>query len=614
MRLALLVLALSALLRPAAAQNPLESPRQPEDDRSATPQPAHHETVVVTGTPQPVPLEEADRSVTVYEIPDRVLLFGSISQALGLDSSVALGERAPNGVQGDISIRGGSFGQTLVLVNGIRVNDAQSAHHNFDIPVPLDAVQQIEILRGSGSTLYGSDAVGGVVNVITRVDNPSELRIRAGIGNFGTNEQSGLFSFNWGRLSQQFSFQRELSTGFQNDRDYRNLSASSETRVRTALGATDIYFAGLDRPFGADQFYGNYNSWERTKTWFSSIRQEIGSNTDFSLAYRRHTDLFVLLRSAPQIYTNRHEDESWDAALRRNNQIASAARLFYGAEAFSDRVESNNLGDHHRKRGALYADFDIRALRRFSLSLGAREEFFGKQHGVFLPSVAGGFWLTPQLKIRAAASRAFRLPNYTDLYYSDPANQGNPLLQPEKAMNYEAGLDWHLSSRWRASATVFHRREQNDIDYVRNSSADIWRATNFQRLRFTGFELLMDTRLAHSQDISVAYTALRGAQAELGTMQSKYVFNYPTHEAIASWQVLAANGILARTRVGVTDRYRRAPYALWDASVAWTKPRIRPYLRMTNLTSTRYEEVPGVGMPGRAVLVGLEACVICAKR
>src|SRR5690349_8698682 len=99
MRLASLVLVLSALIPLAAAQDPLDSSPRPEGDQSAATQPAHHETVVVTGTPQPVPLEEADRSVTVYEMPARVLLFGSISQALALDSSIALGERAPNGIQ-----------------------------------------------------------------------------------------------------------------------------------------------------------------------------------------------------------------------------------------------------------------------------------------------------------------------------------------------------------------------------------------------------------------------------------------------------------------------------------------------------------------------------------
>ena len=159
---------------------------------------------------------------------------------------------------------------------------------------------------------------------------------------------------------------------------------------------------------------------------------------------------------------------------------------------------------------------------------------------------------------------------------------------------------------------LFHRREKNDIDYVRNSPQDIWRATNFERLHFTGLELLVESKLAHSQKIDVQYTALHGAQAELGTLQSKYVFNYPNHEATASWQILASNGLLARTRLGVTSRYQREPYALWDLFAAWTKPRLRPYLQFTNLTSTRYEEVPGVIMPGRMALAGVEFCVICS--
>src|SRR5581483_5385044 len=149
--------------------------------------------MVVTGTWEPLPLEESDRSVNVYPLRGSFLLFGSLTDALDLDSSVQVQGRAPNGVQGDLSIRGGSFEQTLVLLDGIRLSDAQSAHHNLDIPVPLDAVDRIEILRGSGSTLYGSDAVAGVVNVVTRPidrsDTP-ELILRGGYGSFGTNEES----------------------------------------------------------------------------------------------------------------------------------------------------------------------------------------------------------------------------------------------------------------------------------------------------------------------------------------------------------------------------------------------------------------------------------------
>ena len=109
--------------------------------------PVQKQTVIVTGTWEPIPLTESDRSVEIYPLHDPFLLFGSLTDGLALDSSVQVQSRAPNGVQGDISIRGGSSGQTLVLLDGIRLSDAQSAHHNLDIPVPLDAVDRIEILR-----------------------------------------------------------------------------------------------------------------------------------------------------------------------------------------------------------------------------------------------------------------------------------------------------------------------------------------------------------------------------------------------------------------------------------------------------------------------------------
>src|SRR3954454_17394759 len=143
------------------------------------------ETVVVTGVWEPLPLEEADRSVRSIRLEGVRLTTNTFTDLLRLDPSVDLRERAPNGVQGDVSIRGGSFGQTLVLLDGMRLNDVQSGHHNLDLPVPLEAIQSVEILKGSGSTLYGSDAVGGVVNFVSRVPESSEFRLQAAAGNFG---------------------------------------------------------------------------------------------------------------------------------------------------------------------------------------------------------------------------------------------------------------------------------------------------------------------------------------------------------------------------------------------------------------------------------------------
>jgi iron complex outermembrane receptor protein len=603
-------IAVAILLLAVASQAQDASAPQPSSDKTTPAE--HHETIVVTGTPDPIPLSATDRSVTSYDVSPRAVLFGSFADVLRLDSSVDLQQRTP-GLQGDISIRGASYGQTLVLVNGIRVNDAQSAHHNFDIPVPLDAVSQMEVLRGSGSTMYGSDAIGGVVNVITRIAPGPELRFRGGAGSFGTNVQSGYLSLPTGPVDQQFSFERELSTGFRDDRDYRNLAGSYEAQLRTSLGTTRVLLSGLDRPFGADQFYGNYNSWERTKTWFSSLHQDLGANTDFSLSYRRHTDLYVLLRNNPAYYTNRHEDDTWDAALRRKDDFTHTASLHYGAEGIADAVESTNLGYHRRRRAAVYADFDIRALRRFSFTVGAREEIYGSGQTVFAPTASGSFWVNAKIKLRGSASRAFRLPNYTDLYYHDPANIGNPFLKPEKAVTYEGGADVFLSRRLRFGATVFTRRDRNDIDYVRSSPDEPWQAMNFQQLSFRGVELALQARLTGSQQVEVQYTGLHGSASAAAVLQSKYLFTYPGEQAVATWQ-LFTHGWLARTRLGVLNRIARDPYALWDVDIAWTEHRIRPYLQLSNISDTRYQEIAGVVMPGRSALVGIELCLICKSK
>ncbi len=578
------------------------------------PVPARRDVIVVTGVYEPVPLEEADRAVRALPVgAEQRLLAASAADLLRLDASLDLTARAPNGVQSDLSIRGGSFGQTLVLLDGLRLNDAQSGHHNLDIPVPLDALARIEVLKGAGSAYYGSDAVGGVVNLITREPEAAEFRLRASAGNFGSNAQSGAAGLVWRSVSQQFSFARDFSSGFAPDRDYRNLSLASVTSARSHLGATRVLLAHSDRPFGADQFYGTFNSWERTRTWFAAARQEFGARTEVSAAYRRHTDLFVLYRDRPQIYTNRHAVESGQAAVRRREPLGGNYTLSYGAEAYRDAVASTNLGSHARSRGAGYAALDVRAARRFSFSAGGREEFYSGGRRQFSPTLSAGFWASQHLRLRAGASRAFRLPSYTDLYYHDPANIGSPDLRPETAWSYEAGVDWNAGGRLRGDATAFHRRERDGIDYIRRSPGDIWRAANFARLNFTGIELSATVRATRAQQLDFRYTGLRGAAEATAGIYSKYVFNYPTHTGLVAWEGALAGGFIARARVGVTDRRARDPYAIWDAGAAYARGRVRPFLQLTNLTAASYQEVLGVSMPGRGIVGGVELVIIGSK-
>ena len=561
-----------------------------------------HETIVVTGTADPLPLAEIDRSVLVLPVRELNLLANSLADLLRLDASLDLLERGPNGIQADVSIRGGAFGQTLFLLNGLRLNDAQSAHHNMDMPLPPEAIARVEVLHGSGSTLYGSDAAAGVVNFITEAPKTTEVRLRTAGGNLGVNQERGSVGVSGGGLAEHLTFAREFSSGFRPDRDYRTLAAGSTTYWRR----TAMVLGYVDKRFGADQFYGNFNSWEDTKAWFASLSQAIGEKTQAAFAYRRHSDLFVLYRDRPQVYTNHHVDETWEAALRRKESPAANTSVHYGIEGFHESIVSNNLGVHARNRMAGYASADFRALRRFSLSLGAREEVYRSYSGEFSPSVSGGVWITPQLKLRASASRAFRVPTYTDLYYRDPANIGNPLLRPERTWTYEGGLDWNAGGRLRASVAVFNRRERDGIDYVRLSPAEPWRADNIAELSFTGVEASGAVRAGRDHLLEFRYTGLRGVQAALGSLQSRYIFNYPSQSAVASWQARLPGEVLVRTRLGALKRRGRDPYAVWDLYAACARGRVHPFLQLTNITATRYEEIAGIAMPGRAVLGGVE--------
>jgi iron complex outermembrane receptor protein len=564
---------------------------------------------VVTGTFEPLSLEEIDRAIRVLPVRDNALLLNTIVDALRLDPSLDLQERAPDGVQTDLSIRGSNFEQTLVLLNGMRLNDVQSGHHDMDIPVPLDAVSRIEVMRGSGSTVYGSDASGGVINIITAPPEGWEMRLRTAFGSFGTNQERLSLSGGSAKLSEELSFSRDFSTGFIPDRDYRNLQFASLTHYQTPLGAGDATLAYMDHPFGADQFYGPYNSWEDTKTWFAGFHQDFGANTVADFSYRRHSDLFVLLRDDPEVYTNHHSDESEQADVRRHQDLFTGATLSYGVEALHESIVSNNLGDHSRSRAAAYAAVDFRALKRFSLSVSAREEAYRKWSAEFCPTVAGGYWLSQRVKLRASASRAFRIPTYTDLYYEDPANLGNPNLRPERAWTYEGGLDWIPTTRWRGDLTVFQRRERDGIDYWRASPNDLWQALNIDNLNFTGAEAALHYTPARGQALDFRYSVLHGSEDTVPLGATKYTFNYPVQSGVVAWQAALGGGMIFRTRIGILKRLDRDTYGLWDIYAAETRGRIHPFFQVTNVTSTSYQEIQGVDMPGRAILGGVEVVV-----
>ena len=567
---------------------------------------AQAETMIVLGSATPVPLAESPRPVEVLPLKAMQLAAESPQDVLRQDSSIFLEERGGGGGQADIVLQGGSFEQTLVLLNGFRINDAQTAHHNLDLPVPMEAMKSIEVLEGAGSTLHGVDALSGVVDFLTAAPERDSLRLRVGEGSFQANEESLLAGATRGKWSGRATAERNFSEGFMADRDYRNEDASAENWWASPLGLTDVLLAGSDRSFGANQFYGAYPSWERTKSWFGGVRQEIGQHTNAAFAFRRHTDEFVLFRSAPSIYENNHVDGSWQANLGHTINLAKASALLLGLEADGDSIRSNNLGDHARNRGAGYVDFDLHpAATRWSFSAGAREEIFsGGALAVFSPQMAGSLRMAQRWKLRASGGYGFRIPTYTDLYYSDPTTIGNANLKPESAWSGNAGADWNASDKLTLRIGGFYSKQHDTIDYVRANSSQRWQAANLNGLQFVGGEATVNWIPTRTQSVRMSWTGLKGARGALHGLQSVYVFNYPVNNVQASWTSVFPHAITMTHLVQIAQRYQQTVYPVWNATLARDAGRVRPYLRLTNLSNTGYQEIGGVNMPSRAIMGG----------
>jgi outer membrane receptor protein involved in Fe transport len=605
-------------LNAALAQQPQQTPTSTPPQTNAAPV---AQSITVTTTLEPLPLAESNRSVNLISPRDQPLISNSVVDYLRQDSSLNLQARAPNGVQADLSIRGTTFEQSLILLNGLRINDPETGHLNLDIPVPLDAVTRIDILHGSGSTFYGSDAIGGAVNLLTQPPAPGLTIIgSAGAGSYTSIEQHLRASYTNGPFAEQLTGSRDTSDGFIPDRNYSNNALASETWLTTKPGTTDILLATSDRPYGANQFYGPYPSWERTKGWFAAIQQQLGPQTAASFGYRRHTDLFVLFVDQPAIYENNHITTSYEGALRRADNFGLNTTLSYGVEADGDTINSNSLGQHSRNQGAAYASLSLRAIRRLSLSLGARDEILtGNSDGannVFSPSVAAAYTLTHTTRLQASAGHGFRLPTYVDLYYSDPTTIGNPNLKPESSWSYEAGLDWtpdwtHTNGRLTLNAAVFRLQETNAIDYAKTilatpalTFAEPWQAINIPNLNITGAEATLRLRLTTNQQLQFSYTAAHAGPPPPNIL-SEYAYNYAAQNALFLWTGVF-HQLTAHTQVNVVQKTQHTAYPLWDISIARNRGRIRPYLRALNLSNTGYQEIPQVPLQGRTIMAGTE--------
>ena len=599
---------LVVLLQTATAQN--------QTAPQSTTIPARSETMVVLGSATPVPLAESPRSVVVLPLEGEKLAAETPLDFLRQDSSIFLEQRGAGGAQSDLVLRGGSFEQTLVLLNGFRINDSQTSHHNLDLPVPLEAMNSIQVLEGAGSTLHGVDALSGVVDFLTAAPEHDSLLLRTAAGSFESNEESLLAGATKGRLSGRLTASRNFSTGFMPDRDYRNEDASAESWLGTQLGITDLMLASSDRSFGANQFYGPYNSWERTKSWFASARQELGSRTVAAFGYRRHTDEFILLRDDPSVYENNHIDGSWQASLRRTVPVQNPSLLLLGLEADGDSINSHNfsggvtsfaLGVHARNRGAGYVDLDLRpAKQRWNLSAGAREEIFsGGAQSALLPNSPEVCASLIGLSCAPAPAMDSVFPPILTSITQTPPRSAIPTSSPSQPGPATAAWIGRLPVAYPFQSPASTRASTTQSTTCAPTPTQKWQAVNLSGLQFAGVESTFTwvpgkvADRAHCLD-----RAPRCAEcAPRPPIRVRFQLSGPEHprrmdcrtgprfrdqQYGADCPALPADGLSGLER-HAHARLRQDPPL--------------PSLRQS-LSNTGYQEITGVAMPGRSITGG----------
>lgn len=588
--------------------------------------------VEVVGSRVPAALPGLVRAVCLLEVDEWDRLPGrSPAELLAAAPGVAVNQRQQYGVQADLSIRGSTFEQVQVLLDGIDIGDPQTGHHLLNLPLGLQDIARLEVLRGHGSALYGANACGGTVNVISR--RPSATGAHLAVTGGGNNTWGARGSYDWvggdglSGPNARISAERFRTDGFRSGSDADNWTATGRLGTQTAGGEGDLFLGFARRSFGARDFYAPTDSWERTTSAFGAARWRRRLSRRMTveprLHFRHHEDRFILFRHNPDRYTNDHLTRRGGAELRSVVEAGHGLALALGVEAVYEDIHSTGvrgsregpaLGDHARRRAALALELARHAapLRwQVGLRLDARSEYAPR----LSHSAAAAFAVSPGVSLRGAIGTSFRVPTFTELYYEDPYNTGNPDLQPERGWAWDLGLTTSGdigTGALTTSLTWFTRHEQDLIDWARDEGLadEPWRVLNIASGRTRGAELEASWRLPRGHSFTIRYMRLdKDSDLQAGYV-GKYSLISPRHLLVASGSAV----VFRRLRLVLAGRYteRTAGSAahevsfVLDGRLVWD---LDPWLltvQGTNLLDRLYEEVPGVPMPGRLISLTVE--------
>lgn len=603
--------------------------------------------IEVIGSRAPLTQAEAARIVTVL---DRKTIEAapvhSVNDLLKYAAGIDVRQRGDMGIQTDISIRGGTFDQITILLNGVNISNPHTGHLAADFPVSIDDIERIEILEGPAARVFGTSAFNGAINIVTSAEKQKHIQANATGGSYGLGGGGLRLNLSGKDLTNQASASYLRTDGATLNSDF-NVWRAFYQGAYNSHGMRLQWQAGMSQQkYGANTFYSaKYNNqYEENNRYLLSVRAEtaIGQLHITPTAYwNRSFDHYQLIRHT-STGENFHRTDVYGVNL--NAYFTTLiGKTSVGVEMREEGIYSTSLGrpmeekqyvdvpwhygrqytkKDNRTNLSYYLEHDV-ILRKATFSAGVMANrntgYDNRFH--FYPGVDIAYRPTREWKVTASWNMALRMPTFTDLYYKSPTQEGNVGLHPEETQAFSLGTQYNHPAV-QASAALFYHKGKNMIDWVMYDATDVYHSANF-KLDNYGAEAsatftpraLWGERMPIDR-LCLSYTYIHQKRHDnTYVYKSNYALEYLRHKFTTTlshriWSRLSASWALTwQDRMGSYIHYSAPtdatgqltpyhPYAKLDLRIQWKTPRYCLYIEGNNLTNHTYYDYGNVPQPG----------------
>lgn len=619
------------------------------------------EGISVTGSRVPISLNQSARMVTVLDsVALATIPASSVNDLLKFAVGVDVRQRGVMGMQTDISIRGGTFDQIAVLLNGVSISDPQTGHNSGDFPVDISEIDRIEILEGPAARTYGTSSLLGAVNIVTKTHADSGVSARVEGGSHALLGAAVSGNINTGKVSNQLSLSYNRTDGYTLSREGTHntdfAAAKAFYQGRYAGKAVDLkWHTGLSlKDFGSNTFYSPRfdDQFEHLLKTYTAIQAETYGPVHLkpSVFWNHTEDRFELFRGHSEKYPfNFHRTDVIGVNLGVWVQ-SDLGRTAFGAEVRNENIISTNLGeplkesipvkgyDASYKVGLNRTDMNVYLehnviLKRFTFSAGVTAaKNTGNNEGFRLyPGADASLRISDFWKVYASYNSSLRMPSFTELYYSVGGHQADKNLKAEKMQATEVGLKY-LNTGIRAIATVYYHHGTDLIDWIKDTRIPDapWTSVNHSVINSIGEEVTLRLEphlLLGKADFPVRSVNLSYAHIDqdkkadegfesyysLEYLRNKFVFQFDLQlfqklnlDLSARWHDRSGSYRLYENGVDTGKIVEYDPYTVVDAKLSWDEPSWSIYLTAENLLDKTYYDHANIPQPGLWVKAGLQ--------